>query len=79
MISVASSVALTGGIVAGANLLDSRSVSPRQLIGWGVYAVLMAGFNEVDPKIAEKFALIALIGVLFVHLPKLTKGMGLSK
>ena len=79
MISTAGSVALTGAVVAGANLLADKRVSPRQLIGWGVYAVIMAGFNEADSKVAEGFAMIVLIGVLFVHLPKLTSGLGLSK
>jgi hypothetical protein len=78
MISPVASAALTGAIVAGANLVDKRKVSGKQLIGTGVYLVGLAAINETDPKIAETFALIVLIGVLFTQGPKLAKGIGLA-
>lgn len=78
MISPVASAALTGAIVAGANLVDKHEVSAKQLIGIGVYVVGLAAVNEVDQGIAEKFALIVLITVLFTHGPRLIKGMGLA-
>ena len=78
MISPMSSAVITGGIVAATNLVDKRSVSPKQLIGFGVYLIGLAALTEVDRGIAEKFALIALIAVLFNQAPKLAKGTGLA-
>ncbi len=78
MISTTTSVVLTGAIVAGTNLIDKKSISPKQLIGWGVYALAMAAFNEGNEKITAQFALIVLTGVLFTNMIKLAKGTGLS-
>jgi hypothetical protein len=78
MISPVACAALTGAIVAGANVVEKKTVSGKQLIGTGVYLVGLAGINETSPDIAGKFALIVLIGVLFTKGPALVKGMGLA-
>ena len=79
MLGTTTAVVLTGITTAGANLLDHKSVSPRQLIGLGLYAIIMAAFNEGNEKLAGQFAMIVLVGTFMLHLPKLVKGLGLDK
>lgn len=79
MISPVSSAVLTGGIVATANVVDKKGLSFRQLAGTGIYVIMLAALNETNPDLAGKFALLVLIGVLFVYTPKIVSAMGLNK
>ena len=78
MIGVTTSVVLTGGIVAASNLIDSKPMTPRLWIGWGVYAVSMAAFAEANNDIAAKFAGIVLATTIGLHLVKVSKGLGFA-
>lgn len=74
-----SSALLTGGLVLTANVLDNKKpVTARQVIGTGVYLFLLAAVNQSNSDLADKFALLVLVGVVFVYLPAIVRGLGLS-
>lgn len=75
-----SSVLLTAGAVVAANIIGNKPVvTARQVIGTGVYLLMLAAINESAPEIASKIALLVLITALFYYLPTIVKGTGLSR
>lgn len=67
----------TGGIVAIANLTQHKSLTFRQLLGTGVYAILLAMINESEPGLASKFAVLVLVGALLKYGTEIFGAMGL--
>jgi len=74
-----SSAVITGGVVTVANLIQHKGITFRQVAAIGIYAIMLAGVNEVNQDLAQKVALLVLIGVLLRYAPEVVSGLGLSK
>jgi uncharacterized protein involved in response to NO len=79
MISPVGSLALTGVVVTTGRWSKGESLSARPVVGLAFAAVVLALFSEADPEFASQFALLILIGSLFVYGPSIVKKVGLTK
>jgi len=74
-----SSAVITGGIVTVANLIQKKGITFRQVAGIGIYAILLAGVNEVDQGLAQKFAVLVMVGVMLLYVPGVVNGLGIGQ
>jgi len=68
----------TGAVVTVAQLVQKKSLTFRQVAGVGIYAIILAGINEANSDLAQKFALLVLIGVLLRYSVTVTKALGFA-
>lgn len=75
-----SSALMTGGLVITANVLADRPwITARQAIGTGVYLFLLAALSQADAPLADKLALLVLLGAVFLYAPGVVRGLGVAK
>jgi hypothetical protein len=74
--STVSAAVITGGIVAGANLVDNKGLQARQLIGVGLYVVALSILNEINSDFASKLAVLVLVGVAMTQTPRILSSVG---
>lgn len=67
----------TGAIVTVAQVVQQKKLTFRQVAAVGIYAVMLAGINEANPDLAQKFALLVLIGVTFAYALPVIDSLGI--
>lgn len=77
--NTATSVVLTGAIVAAGQWSKSKQITMKMIVGVGVLALFLAVIAEADAPLAEKLGLLVVVGAVFIYGPDVVKSLGLVK
>jgi hypothetical protein len=72
-------VVLTGVLVVGGKWAQGTNLNIRIAIGIWALSLFLAVMNESEPELASKFAILVVLGALFLYGPAIVKKIGLTK
>lgn len=72
-------VLMTGLVVVAGHWASGKSLSIRLAVGTAGLSLFLAVLNESNPELAAKFAVLILVGAVFMYGPGIFKKAGLTK
>lgn len=78
-VSASGSMVLTGVTVVAGQWSKGNLLPARAVIGLGFTAIVIALLSEADPEFGAQFALLVLIGAIFVYGPSIAKKLGVAR
>lgn len=72
------SVVLTGALAAAGQWAQDKQVTVKMVVGVGVLALFLAVISEANPKLAQQFGVLVLVGAVFLYGPDVAKKLGLT-
>lgn len=72
------SVVLAGGLAAAGQWAQDKKVTIKMVVGVGVLALFLAVISEANPKLAQQFGVLVLVGSVFLYGPDVAKKLRLT-
>lgn len=72
-------VVMTGLVVVAGHWANGKQLSVRVAVGTAGLALFLAVLNASSPELAGKFAVLVLVGAVFLYGPGIVKKTGLTK
>ena len=68
---------LTGVTVTVGQWSQEKGLTINVVVGSTIYAVVLAGMNEISPDLASKFGILVLVIALFMYGPAIAWKLGM--
>lgn len=72
-------VLMTGLLVVAGRWADGKPLDIKLAVGTAGLALFLAVMNASQPELAGKFAVLVLVGAVFLYGPTIVKKTGLTK
>lgn len=77
--NVTNAVVLTAFLVVAGRWSESKPLDIKVAVGTGGLAIFMSVLNSANEDLASKFAVLVLVGAVFLYGPAIAKKAGLTK
>jgi hypothetical protein len=78
-VNTTNAVLMTGLIVVAGHWADDKKLSVRLAVGTAGLSLFLSVLNSSSPELAGKFAVLVLVGAVFLYGPSIVKKTGLAK